>query len=180
MRFTHYKIQCGWASQDSSLPAFGEESTPSFQGDPKSSVSYLRCLVVLVARRRREKSKRGVQSRAFFCVQETLRSLESCKIPYIQRSQVWRETWWMRSLLFRVRDQATSVLALTFLEEKGNMSWDKTDKKKSIQNKKCQDLNDSCLLEQSITLYIIFSEFRKKWIFAPKTFYGKKRDITIG
>ena len=35
----------------------------------------------------------------------------------IQRSQVWRETWWMRSLLFRVRDQATSVLALTFQEE---------------------------------------------------------------
>jgi len=28
----------------------------------------------------------------------------------------------MRSLLFRVRDQATSVLALTFQEEKGNMS----------------------------------------------------------
>ena len=57
----------------------------------------------------------------------------------IQRSQVWRETWWMRSLLFRVRDQATSVLALTFQEE---ICREIKRTKKSIPNKKCQDLND--------------------------------------
>ena len=173
MRFTHYKIQCGWASQDSSLPAFGEESTPSFQGDPKSSVSYLRCLVVLVARRRREKSKRGVQSRAFFCVQETLRSLESCKIPYIQRSQVWRETWWMRSLLFRVRDQATSVLALTFLEEKGNMSWDKTDKKSQYRTKNAKIWMIHVFLSKAL-LCTLFSQNLEKMNSRQKLFMAKK------
>lgn len=176
MRFTHYKIQCGWASQDSSLPAFGEESTPSFQGDPKSSVSYLRCLVVLVARRRREKSKRGVQSRAFFCVQETLRSLESCKIPYIQRSQVWRETWWMRSLLFRVRDQATSVLALTFQEEKGNMSWDKTDKKSQYRTKNAKIWMIHVFLSKAL-LCTLFSQNLEKIEFSRQKLFMAKKEI---
>ena len=177
MRFTHYKIQCGWASQDSSLPAFGEESTPSFQGDPKSSVSYLRCLVVLVARRRREKSKRGVQSRAFFCVQETLRSLESCKIPYIQRSQVWRETWWMRSLLFRVRDQATSVLALTFQEEKGNMSWDKTDKKSQYRTKNAKIWMIHVFLSEALLCTLLSQNLEKIEFSRQKLFMAKNERL---
>ena len=114
-----WKIQCGWASQDSSLPAFGEESTPSFQGDPKSSVSYLRSMVFLVARKKKKKSLKGVsKAEHSFVYKNLLGAWNPAKYRIsIQRSQVWRETWWMRSLLFRVRDQATSVLALTFQEE---------------------------------------------------------------
>ena len=128
-----WKIQCGLASQDSSLPAFGEESTPSFQGDPKSSVSYLRSMVFLVLEEE-EKSKRGVQSRAFFCVQESLRSLESCKIPYKYTKKPSLERDLMDEKPF-VSCPGSSNIGLSIDFPRGNMSWDKTDKKSQYRTK---------------------------------------------
>ena len=83
---------------------------------------------------RREKSKRGVQSRAFFCVQESLRSLESCKIPYKYTKKPSLERDLMDEKPF-VSCPGSSNIGLSIDFPRGNMSWDKTDKKSQYRTK---------------------------------------------
>ena len=68
-----------------------------------------------------EKSKRGVQSRAFFCVQESLRSLESCKIPYKYTKKPSLERDLMDEKPF-VSCPGSSNIGLSIDFPRGNMS----------------------------------------------------------